>query len=424
MGSDYQTRKDIDRLIRFLDSLEYELTQKYNVSDLPSLMARFYDTSEIDTMILRKLGLDQPSSEKFNYAVINKTKDDVSYEEFWILSNAYYDYSLNRFVKMDINSNSFGIQIQATGTYPGEQELGYADNTSIGIWRNPKSSDVYKDTINYDYTDFDNLHHIGAKLKNNNEWVEFGISAGWSNNFMIDSYGGMTIGGAGFEIDGNGIFPYTRLTSSRYFDGTNNIYLLGVLDNAYHPTIYDWDCDNNSTYSWFFGLKYPEYSALVKDNKEASFVVMYNDTSYDSEDIHNLDISKWHTVFETKISDASDYTNGGWSDLTLTSNFYNFDTANKVKYRRINKTVQITGLAVLNAYPSALTELVIGSLPTDCKPNRDVSCLCELHNDAKLWTCTIKSNGDLTFNRLRDSTGFVGGTAFSDILKVNITYLV
>ena len=513
-----------------------------------------------------KLGLNQESSDKFNFAIINKSDKYITYEEFWILSNAYYDYDAKRFVKIDDTHTSFGIQIQANGSYPGEADLGYFDNVGINIWRNPKKSDVFKDPNSYNYADFDTKNYIGAKRLSDNVWVEYGISSGWSNSFMVDSYGGMTIGGAGFEVDGNGIFPYTRLTSSAYTDSNgDNYYLLGLLDNAYHPTLYGWDCDSNAAYSWFIGLKTPEKSYLIKNNALTKFVIMYNDTPPDPEKPHFIDISRWKTIFEidinsingliggelkelgdynslknkpnipTKLSELnndmgfltshqdltnyvtntslssvlndyvtnsslssilSDYitnsnlssllseyvsnsslssllsgyvsssslssilndyitnsslssilndyvtlsdantnyassshthdefNDSGWIDLTLTGNFYNFDSANKVQYRKVGKTVHITGLPVLNAYPTALMELVIGTLPTGFRPVRNVSYVCELKDDAKLWTCTIKSNGDVTFNRLRDNTGFVAGTAFADVLKLNVNFLI
>ena len=156
--------------------------------------------------IIQKFRLNQESAGKFNYAIITKTEGTITYEELWILSNAYYDYTAERFVKIDDTHTSFGVQIQANGTYPGEAELGYSDNVGINIWRNPKKSDVYKDTTAYDYTDFDNKNYLGAKRLSDNKWVEYAISSGWNNSFMIDSYGGMTIGGSGFEIDGNGLF--------------------------------------------------------------------------------------------------------------------------------------------------------------------------------------------------------------------------
>lgn len=244
--------------------------------------------------IITKFGLNQPAANKFNYAIITKNTTNITYEELWILSNAYYDYNAARFVKIDPTHTSFGIQIQANGTYPGEAELGYSDNVGINIWRNPKTSDVYKDTSVYDYTDFDEKGYLGAKRLSDNVWVEFAISSGWNNSFMIDSYGGMTIGGSGFEIDGNGLLPFTRLTHSTATINGDSYVLLGLLDNAYHNAN---GCDTNNTWSWFIGLRIP-YSSYTKDNKNASFVVMYNDTEYNSSDIHELNSSDWHVVFE------------------------------------------------------------------------------------------------------------------------------
>lgn len=244
--------------------------------------------------ILTKLGFDKQDSSKFNFAVIS----DGNNKEYWILSNARYDYDVSRFIKLNPNYTSFGIQIQAEGTYPGEEDI---DNSNVGInfWRNPKSSEYYQDISVYDYTDVNDNNYIGAKRLSNNEWINFGISSGWNNMFMLDSYGGMTIGGAGLEIDGNGIFPFTRLTHSTYKDENNNIYyLVGILDNAYHPTQGGWQMDNNNQPAWFFGFKTPEQSYLLKDNQNTSFVIMYNDTPYNSQKSHELDVSKWHIVFE------------------------------------------------------------------------------------------------------------------------------
>lgn len=244
--------------------------------------------------IFTKLGFDKQDSSKFNFAVIS----DGDNKEYWILSNARYDYDVSRFIKLNPNYTSFGIQIQAEGTYPREEGI---DNSNVGInfWRNPKSSEYYQDISIYDYTDVNDNNYIGAKQLSNNEWINFGISSGWNNMFMLDSHGGMTIGGAGLEIDGNGIFPFTRLTHSTYKDENNHIYyLVGILDNAYHPTQWNWQMDNNNQPAWFFGLKTPEQSDLLKDNQNTSFVIMYNDTAYNSQNIHELDVSKWHIVFE------------------------------------------------------------------------------------------------------------------------------
>ena len=301
MAEDYQTRKDIEYLYRTVwdtDTNQLNLVQK----------------SELQRL-LDKLGFSQDESTKFNFAVISRDNGNI---EYWILANSYYDYDAKRFVKIDTDYTSHAIQIQAKGTYAGEEELD-ANNTSIGVWRNPRLKDVYMDIEHYDYTDFIEKSYIGAK-QIGGDWVEYGISSGWNNTLMLDAYGGMTVGGAGFEVDGNGIFPYTRLTSSSYMSNGSQFYLLGLLDNAYHPTTGGWECDDNSNWAWFVGMKFPHKSEtyMHKDTENASFVVMYNDmasidTTADDYTIHQMSSSDWHIVFEVDKNGAKGGGGGGGS---------------------------------------------------------------------------------------------------------------
>lgn len=268
--------------------------------------------STLDTAIKQILygNYNTTAETKFNYAIIRKTKNNITYEEFWILSNAYYDYTHNRFVKIDMTNTSFGIQIQANGTYPGEEGID-PHNTGINIWRNPRSSDVVKDTTIYDYTDYDTNHYIGAKRRSDNEWIDFGISSGWNNNLMTDSYGGITVGGNGIEIDGNGLFPFMRLTNSHYTYNNTTYYLNGILHNAYHPSGSSWNCDDNTHPAWFIGLR--------RTNNASGFVVMKNDM--DSIDpsatgytIHDMDMSDWDVIFDGSVTNS--ITNGDMRPVT------------------------------------------------------------------------------------------------------------
>lgn len=492
--------------------------------------------NEIKETAYERLGLNETDSDKFNFATISKTEGGIDYIEYWLLINAYYDETIERFIKMDGTATSFGIQMQAKGTYPGEQ-VGYTNNTGVNVWRNPRKADLYKDTTNFDYTDFDNNNHIGAKRRSDNAWIEFGIGAGWVNNLMTDSYGGVTVGGAGIEVDGNNIFPYARLTSSTYNDGTNDYYLLGILENAYHPSGSTWKCDSNEYEAWFFGFRYPKANG-VKDSEHAKFIVMHNDMSSINQSaagytIEDMDVSDWEVILEinptsikamvsgtlttlgaggggsdiTLIDEINDgdtthavtpnavydylvseyigksntpglmkndgsvdtnsyltshqditgklditqpdankgknvvvdsttgdisfedknnhnHTNMDWADLTLNPNFYNFDNDNKVKYRKTSEIVNINGLPVLNANPAANEELIIGSLPEGYRPPRNVSFVAQCKDSVKLWTCTVKANGDITFKDLRDPTDFIAGTAFSDVLVLNVTFFI
>jgi len=298
-----------------------------------------YDKDTIDELLIDRLGLGETDSDKFNFAQLTYSETvngvTVEYIEYWILINAHYDYEVERFVKDDITATSFGIQMQAKGSYPGEAELGYTNNTGINVWRCPiwkyNESDtnwaVWMDDSLYNYNDMKNHKYIGAMYNNsswgskNGTWRTFGVGTGWNNNLMTDSYGGVTIGGAGFEIDGNGIFPFTRLSSSMFKDENNNIfYLLGILDNAYHPDAYsNWKCDSNEYGAWFYGLKYPQTSGH-KDSANAKFVIMYNDmSSIDSSSngytIEDMDVSDWETILEISTSSIKGMVNGTLTTL-------------------------------------------------------------------------------------------------------------
>lgn len=296
---------------------------------MSSTLMNVYTKENIDEMILEKFGLNQEDMSNFNFAVINKTEDNVEYIEYWILVNASYDYEVEKFVKINPDETSFGIQMQASGTYPGEHQIGYDGNTGINIWRNPPKSSVasvfpnYASDTTYDYTDFMGSNsYIGLKKRSNGEWCEFGLYAGWSNNLMTDSYGGVTIGGAGFEIDGNGVFPYTRLTSSTFIKDGTQYYLLGLLDNAYHPTTGGWDCDSNEHYSWFAGFISPHKSGsyLTKDLTQTKFVIMVNDNdgidpTANDYDEHEIDIDSWTTIFEASATSLKAMVSGNLTTL-------------------------------------------------------------------------------------------------------------
>ena len=321
---DYELRKDIDRFKHFLDALELELQNKGITSlDLFEMFSRYYDKSEIDMQYVsnNRLGLDQQASDKFNFAVITKIEDDIEYQEFWVMSNAYYDYNDGHFHKIDMHNTSFGIQIQAKGAFPGEAELGYYDNSGINIWRNPSLENLDWATTEQKRC----LVETGiiGEYDSRGNIKTFQVSCGWNNAFMFDSYGGMTIGGTGFEIDGNGIFPYTRVANCLYTNPTDNkeYGYIALLHNAYNSTRFGWDCDSNRTYSWLMGIHAPVDETLGGNNldlSQADFRVMYNDTPWNSNDTHELDITKWHTILKVDTDSIDAMVNGALTTLNAT----------------------------------------------------------------------------------------------------------
>lgn len=189
---------------------------------------------------------------QFSAAQIERVAGNVTNIEYWFFVNARWDAETKRFKRIDLNKNSFGIQMQAAGTYPGEETLGYTDNQAIGYWR-ATGRDTFLnggDTASAEAVTED----IGVEV--DGEWREFGVMLGWINSYMIDSYGGLTVGGAGFEIDGNGLYPYVRTSLSKFDDpaGEKGFAFDGLLWNAYHKLM---DSDDKTQDSWGFGLQAP-----------------------------------------------------------------------------------------------------------------------------------------------------------------------
>ena len=165
----------------------------------------------------------------------------------------------------------------------------------------------------------------------------------------------------------------------------------------------------------------------------------------------DIDLSLLDNVFSRKDHAHNELEDSGWTTLTVNSNFYNY-TENEtavlpLQYRKIGNIVQVIGLVGLNANLAA-GEWTIGTLPTGKRPTKQMSFLSELNNNGNLWTCIVKTNGDITFNRLRDITsstiatvtyiddstdslniatngnGFIDGKQWVDTLKINIIFMV
>ena len=145
----------------------------------------------------------------------------------------------------------------------------------------------------------------------------------------------------------------------------------------------------------------------------------------------------------------TEFTDSGWTVLSINSNFYNYNengqTILPLQYRKIGSIVQVIGLVGLNA-DLAPGQWTIATLPTALRPTKELSFLCELNNNGNLWTCIIKTTGEITFNRLRDissnvsatityeddttntvklatNNGFITGTKWVDTLKLNVMYI-
>lgn len=259
----------------------------------------------------------------FNMAVIHETKNNLDYVELWLLINAKYDHKTGRFKRINVDNFSFGWQMQGGGTYPGEENFGDFINQGMNLWKANGKKAYGKDDPNRNLTNED----IGA-LQSDGTWKEFGIMLGWTNVFMNDSYGGMTIGGAGFEIDGNGMYPYCRVSLGKFGGGSNDTnkkpedYVFsycGMIWNAYHGLF---DSDNKGIDSYFWGMEAPiDYTPFGKpfnpysNNAElenAKFVIKRRkaNASHHVED--------WEYIFKLDISKNETYINNDRLTITKT----------------------------------------------------------------------------------------------------------
>lgn len=194
----------------------------------------------------------------YNIAILDTVRNGVKCNELWLLINAKYDYKSKRFKRINVNDFSFGWQMQGGGTYPGEEAIGDVTNQGMNLWKaNGKHAYGVNDPSRK-LTEED----IGA-WQSDGSWREFGIMLGWNNVFMTDSYGGMTIGGSGFEVDGSGTSPFKRISLGKFSGGSNDPnrkpqdYVFtynGTCWNTQHGL---WNMDVKETDSFFWGMESP-----------------------------------------------------------------------------------------------------------------------------------------------------------------------
>ncbi|MCG7406788.1 hypothetical protein MH117_05100 [Paenibacillus sp. ACRRX] len=194
----------------------------------------------------------------YNFAVVTGQRGEVPVTEIWILINAWYDYKSKRFKRVNVDNFSFGWQLQGGGTYPGEEGIGDLTNQGVNLWKANGKGAYGKDDPMRDQTGED----IGAP-DGQGGWREYGIMLGWNNVFMCDSYGGMTIGGSGFEIDGSGTSPFCRLSLGKFSGGSSNPsrpvedYMFAYNGTCWNTQHGIWNKDVDNISGFFFGMQAP-----------------------------------------------------------------------------------------------------------------------------------------------------------------------
>jgi hypothetical protein len=194
----------------------------------------------------------------YNFQTIVGEREGVPFTEMWVFVNAYYDEKTQRFKRVNVDNFSFGWQWMGGGTYPGEASIGDTINQGMNLWKaNGKKAYGVGDPSR-DLTGED----IGA-LQGDGSWREFGIMLGWNNHFMLDAYGGMTIGGAGFEIDGSGTSPFKRVSVGLFSGGSSDPsrpiqdYKFAYNGECWNTQHGLWNKDEDQLAGYFYGMESP-----------------------------------------------------------------------------------------------------------------------------------------------------------------------
>ena len=97
-----------------------------------------------------------------------------------------------------------------------------------------------------------------------------------------------------------------------------------------------------------------------------------------------------------------------WKTLSLSSTFtyYEGDTNNIPRCRKIGKLVEVQGCLAPKSDLVANTAYTIFTLPKEYRPSRNVYKLCQ-GTTTRIWLLTVYPSGDVTLSRYREGANFV-----------------
>lgn len=154
---------------------------------------------------------EKTTNSKFNIEQING--------DLWILANANYDSSTQKFNRIDTSKYAFALQLQGTNNIPGETMQG------VNLWRCSPGTNPIGD---------------------------YGAVGGWETIEIWTAYKDTVLGGFGLEIDGDGTLPYGRFVHLTY----DSKEWTGILTNLFADMS---GRDDTAQPSWFIGRRDDEF---------------------------------------------------------------------------------------------------------------------------------------------------------------------
>lgn len=111
-------------------------------------------------------------------------------------------------------------------------------------------------------------------------------------------------------------------------------------------------------------------------------------------------------------------TDSGWKDVTYNAGYANYDTTNKLQYRKIGKLVELRGIIRSTETKSGASHTIATISDTTCRPGRSTVCVLCTGDDDFHFVVTVGSDGNIVIDRIYD--GDTGQSSMTTSMTFNI----
>ena len=112
----------------------------------------------------------------------------------------------------------------------------------------------------------------------------------------------------------------------------------------------------------------------------------------------------------------------GWIDVLYSTGWTNYNTDNKLQYRRFGKIVEVRGWAKPSSNKSGTSFIIATITNTSCRPSSDVIVYNKGFSNYHFQT-SITSNGDIAINKFYNGTTSQSQVTTSQVFLIQATYI-
>ena len=138
-----------------------------------------------------------------------------------------------------------------------------------------------------------------------------------------------------------------------------------------------------------------------------------------------IEITGGSLILDGSITLGDKSMDTGWTNVTPEEPFtrYSTDANSTVRYRRVNKIVDVRGaVKPIQAIDGGTDNYLIFTLPSGYRPSGQICVTCQ-GSGTNTWLLTITSSGQVRFSRYNNGSGYVSAPSGA-WLPFNVTFLV